>query len=538
MSYSDPKIIVDRSAEIYAQGANQLGQTMVGFVEKKYADEAVKREAETKRLDAIGLASQQSRKLADEEIEDAVKGLPRSLADQVIDKLTKGWNEAITLQRQYAIDPTKATLEDTNALRKKIINLKLEGQKHKDYYANVVADNEEVEEQKASLGTRDANWVLSGRTPLEQLQNYLRSESQMGNGLPGLRTEATDGKDASGNAQVTHTSTLDSKDPTMMKLIESNGLKVDENGIATVTSTGTLGNFKDTLTPVPVDFEATELKALEGLFKADGSLGDVAYFPETEYSDREVLNGKATERSSSRIFNEKDYLKVTKDQYESFAVGILAKDQDQQFAYLQSRLGDTIEFKDWNKKTKPERIAYISDKVKENDLKARKASMWSRVATVEEKGAGKAAEDGMIYYKSKPTSLKDLKPQNPPESTPTYFEQPEIKKVTASVNERFDGKFSFTDTGIQKFELARQGDYGDTKKQTYYYNKTEDGKIIISTDKEEILDGIASPRDTFNPRDPEALKRAKEQFGIDIPLDTSNDVERDNNIVPTFISLK
>tara|TARA_B110000495_G_scaffold32105_1_gene24853 strand:+ start:2558 stop:3877 length:1320 start_codon:yes stop_codon:yes gene_type:complete len=412
MSYSDPKIIVDRSAEIYAQGANQLGQTMVGFVEKKYADEAVKREAETKRLDAIGLASQQSRNLADEKIAEAVKGLPRSLADQVIDKLTKGWNEAITLQGQYAIDPTGATLEDRNALRKKIINLNLEGQSYKDYHAKVVADNEEVAEQKASLGTRDANWALRGNTPEEQLQTYLTSESQMGNGLPGLRTEATDGKDASGNIQVTHTSTLDSKDPTMRRLIESYGLPVDENGIATVTSARRLDNFQDTLIPVPVDFEATELKALEGLFKADGSLEDVAYFPETEYSDREVLDGKAVERSSSRIFNENDYLKVAKDQYESFAVGILAKDQDQQFAYLQSRLGDTIEFKDWNKKTVPERKAYISDKVKENDLKVRKASMWSREATPEENKTGeRVAEDGRVYYKSKPTSLIDLKPQ-------------------------------------------------------------------------------------------------------------------------------
>ena len=89
MSYSDPKIIVDRSAEIYAQGANQLGQTMVGFVEKKYADEAARNEAWKKKVDASGLSQQQEKDKANIAIAEIAGGLPTNLSDTVMDDFIK-----------------------------------------------------------------------------------------------------------------------------------------------------------------------------------------------------------------------------------------------------------------------------------------------------------------------------------------------------------------------------------------------------------------------------------------------------------------
>ena len=410
MSYSDPKIIVDRSAEIYAQGANQLSQAAVGLVEKKYAEEAAKNEAWKKKVDASGLSQQQEKDKANIAIAEMVGELPTNLSDTVMDDFIKVSNDLIERNADQALNPGKYTKEDKQDLQKEIINSKVRINRYKDFNADVAVDNEEVEAQP-DIGGPGSNYVYSGYTGEEQLAAQLRSKSWRGVINLGARTEAIPSKNANGDEQITYTTKLDSKDRTSRKLIEAYGLKVNEKGIATVTSIGGL-ELKPTLTPVPADFEVTEIKGLEGLFKADGSLGDVAYFPQTEYSETEVLNGKAIERSSSRIFNEGKYLKATQVEYESFAAGILAKDQDQQFAFLQSRLGNPMEFKNWDLKTPSERKAYISDKVKENDLKVRKASMWSREATPEENKTGeRVAEDGRVYYKSKPTSLRDLKPQ-------------------------------------------------------------------------------------------------------------------------------
>jgi hypothetical protein len=410
MSYRDPKIIVDRSAEIYAQGANQLGQAAVGLVEKKYAEQAARDEAWKKKVDASGLSQQQEKDQANIAIAEIVGGLPTNLSDTVMDDFIKVSNDLIERNADQALNSGKYTIEDKQDLQKEIIKSKVRINRYKDFNADVAVDNEEVEAQP-NIGGPGSNYVYSGYTGEEQLATQLRSKSWRGVINLGARTEAIPSKNANGDEQITYTTKLDSKDRTSRKLIEAYGLSVGEDGIATVTSTGTLGNFKDTLTPVPADFEATEIIGLEGLFKADGSLGDTAYFSQTEYSDREVLGGTATERSSSSIFNEGKYLESVQSAYDDFAADILGNPPAEQFAFLQGRLGNPIEFKDWDLKTPSERETYISDKVKDDDLKARKVGMWSRVATREEKDAGKAAGDGMIYYKSKPTSLRDLNPQ-------------------------------------------------------------------------------------------------------------------------------
>ena len=512
MSYRDPKIIVDRSAEIYAQGANQLGQAAVGLVEKKYAEQAARNEAWKKKVDASGLSQQQEKDKANIAIAEMVGELPPNLSDIAMDKFIKVSNDLIERNADQALNSGKYTTEDKQDLQKDIIKSKVEIKRYKDFAADTLADNEEVEAQP-NIGGPGSNYVYSGYTGEEQLATQLRSKSWRGVINLGARTEAIPSKNANGDEQITYTTKLDSKDRTSRKLIEAYGLKVNEKGIATVTSIGGL-ELEPTLTHVPSDFEATEIKGLEGLFKADGSLEDVAYFSQTEYSDKEVLGGKAIERSSSSIFDEGKYLESAQSAYDDFAADILGNPPAEQFAFLQGRLGNPIEFKDWDLKTPSERETYISNKVKENDLKARKASMWSRVATVEEKGAGKAAEDGMIYYKSKPTSLKDLEPQGPTESTLSYFEQPEIVAETNNINSRLDGSFNFEESSLQSFQLIRQGDHGNTRKRTYFYNKIEDGKIIISTDKKEIQAGKAPPRNTFDPNLDKDVKRAKKEFGI------------------------
>lgn len=121
-----------------------------------------------------------------------------------------------------------------------------------------------------------------------------------------------------------------------------------------------------------------------------------------------------------------------------------------------------------------------------------------------------AFEEGKLKYDAK-------KANNPSSATPTaYFNLPKISAEIDGINSRFDGDFDFESEGTQTFQLIRQGKYPDSKRQDYFYNKNKEGSVIISTVKDEIANGQALPRNTFDPANEADVKRAKEEFGIDI----------------------
>ena len=101
-----------------------------------------------------------------------------------------------------------------------------------------------------------------------------------------------------------------------------------------------------------------------------------------------------------------------------------------------------------------------------------------------------------------------------------YFEDPKIKKaVTLAENRILNPNYIFQD-GVDVLNLKRQGSLGDSVTQSYYFKRTGDGKVLISTNKVGIKDGFVPPSDTFDPAIDADVKRALEEFGI--------------NIVPTF----
>ena len=97
-----------------------------------------------------------------------------------------------------------------------------------------------------------------------------------------------------------------------------------------------------------------------------------------------------------------------------------------------------------------------------------------------------------------------------------YFATPKIAEALGIMQNKILDDTYFSDGVVDIINLKRQGKLGDSVTQTYYFTKNNDGKILISTSKEDVGNGQAKPRDTFDPANEADVKRAKEEFGIDI----------------------
>jgi len=97
-----------------------------------------------------------------------------------------------------------------------------------------------------------------------------------------------------------------------------------------------------------------------------------------------------------------------------------------------------------------------------------------------------------------------------------YFAIPKIAEALGIMQNKILNDTYFSDGVVDIINLKRQGKLGDSVTQTYYFTKNNDGKILISTSKEDVGNGQAKPRDTFDPANEADVKRAKEEFGIDI----------------------
>jgi hypothetical protein len=97
-----------------------------------------------------------------------------------------------------------------------------------------------------------------------------------------------------------------------------------------------------------------------------------------------------------------------------------------------------------------------------------------------------------------------------------YFATPKIAEALSQMQNKILNDTYFSDGGAGMINLKRQGKLGDSTTRSYYFTKNNDGKILISTSQEDIENGQAKPRDTFDPGDAKDVIRAKEEFGIDI----------------------
>jgi Na+/phosphate symporter len=141
MSYRNPEIIVDRSAEIFAQGMSNLGQTMVQGVQNIYKQREEKKIAIKKQQDAINVFTQKLRGDYNEKIGNVALGIKdKSFAEQYIAEQTSSYEDLIKDQARLAFNPGSFSKEQIADLNKRVAEVTSRDAAAKEFATNVALD--------------------------------------------------------------------------------------------------------------------------------------------------------------------------------------------------------------------------------------------------------------------------------------------------------------------------------------------------------------------------------------------------------------
>ena len=399
MSYRDPKIIVDRSAEIYAQGANQLGQTMGKFVEDSAKTKLEETGLRIKQINAIGQWGQLERDKAEATVADNASKVSPGLADQYIEMQTKRYNDLISRSVASKINGGTTSPEERDWIQKESISLKMAGATVEQFRAAYELNKQEVEENVSDgiINNPDAVW--------NSLEDKLSFNSLGGIEVPGVVSEKTlNPGESGGKFSYNIKSTIDSKTELGKSIIDAWGLPVDKKtGLATINQENLdFANLKPPITHITPALELEKLDVPNVL--KNGVVGDLAFIQQQEYTT-ESADGK-TVTTSSGIFDEVAFKKHLKGTLDAEATSVIQSNIPKgQTTYIDSRFplpdGALMTQERWDKDYPDveDRIEYISDQMFSKALNLAKNQLRSRKATPEDVEKGYATAEGLdVFY--------------------------------------------------------------------------------------------------------------------------------------------
>ena len=394
MSYRDPKIIVDRSAEIYAQGANQLGQTMGKFVDDTFKIKLEETGLRIKQINAIGQWAQAERDKSDIVIAKNAAKVAPGLSEQYIDMQTKDYNELIKRSVKAKIDPTSTSREERDWIQKQSIRLKTDG---------AVIEKMRVQNE---LNVQEANENVSDGaahpdTVWNSVEDRLSYAALNGKVSDGIKHKKSWFRGAENQLLYKIDSTIDSNTALGKKIIEAWGLKTDKDGIAIVSQDGDPANLKSPLTAVPskVEYEKNDIIG----YQKNGKLVDKAFFEHNTISKKDINGNTVT--SHNGIFDIAGYTTAVTDGMNAEAFSIVQSTPTVgQLAYINSRIplsnGNLMTKKVWEEEYPDvkDKVKYIEDRLIEDNIKFAKNQLRNRNATAEEIENGIADVEGQVWY--------------------------------------------------------------------------------------------------------------------------------------------
>tara|TARA_B110000495_G_C23012681_1_gene599187 strand:+ start:467 stop:2140 length:1674 start_codon:yes stop_codon:yes gene_type:complete len=416
MSYRDPKIIVDRSTEIYAQGANQLGQTMGKFVEDSAKTKLEETGLRIKQINAIGQWGQLERDKSETTVAKNASKVSPGLADQYIEMQTKRYNDLISRSVASKINGGTTSQEERDWIQKESMSLKMAGATVEKFRVSNELNKQEVEDNVSDgiINSPDTVW-----NSLEDKINYNSLNNIETRGVVSEKTLNTGGK----NGQFSYNikSTIDSKTELGKSIIDAWELPVDEKtGLATIDQENLdFANLKSPLTHITPALEWDKRDTINYIEK--GRLKPLAFFQDQEFATKSI-DGK-TVTYSNGIFDKGNFAtNISKGLQDEAAAIVKSNSTKGQLAYINSRIpleGEALMSKgQWDKDypNVEDKIGYIKDELLKKNLEFATNQLRSRKATPEDVEKEYATAEGLdVFYDPTVAKVVDTNVDGPTE---------------------------------------------------------------------------------------------------------------------------
>ncbi len=184
MSYRNPQIIVDRSAEIWAQGIAKVGDTIGAGITNYFKAKALAKQKKDKIDNANNKLLIQTQIKYDKDIVDQVGKVKSNVFKDLVDKnITAFGNKAMESNARLAISGVGLSREQAKEERDNVRN-------YNQYSANTIGQVNSVSENADSILKNPTDVIVSQYEPAygDDLSNLVAVNVVSGNSIPGVTT--------------------------------------------------------------------------------------------------------------------------------------------------------------------------------------------------------------------------------------------------------------------------------------------------------------------------------------------------------------
>lgn len=505
MSYRNPQIIVDRSAEIWAQGVAKLGQAIGQGLTSYFETRQKARDKKAKIDEAVNSSIIQGELKADAQITKASKSIKDvSLREQFTEQaklLANGGEDgrgAIWYNTQLQLNPPKDK-QTLKFYKDKVKEYQTYMSNSGQEIGNIMAALDEVKDLSAQQII--TNYTISGEGE-DELENLIAMRALQNKPLAGVDYSKNLIRNEDGTNSIKIEAYLDPKGATYRAwektgIIDEKGLAVGEDGKVKITwerNLSTWGENGSFVRRIPDERDRNKTMQDAQILDNKGALTKEFTRENTVTHIVTDSSGLGT-RSIQRVVNlDKLYKNQTyMAEIESQAVGIEALPEKDEIDFVRNRLGwANIKEKEYFSYTRDERLDFLKGQLKMQDLEKLGEFRKATKEDVEILNLPnlKVGDDILV------NTIKEYPYKAPPaeEDEPTKLTEGQIKRLEYREKVKYlDSRFTTENVTFgSAFELANQE--GIKAEKLYEEGNLDDpyqikvGNIIINkNDSPEII---------------------------------------------------
>jgi hypothetical protein len=523
MSYRNPQIIIDRSAEVWAQGVAKIGDVMNKGIEAYFAAKKKGEEVQKKKDEAINttmiqgdlkqsaLRNKMSKTIKDVTLQQKFTERAKLLADG------DGGDDkgAIWYNTQLTLNPPK----DKVILKEYKDKVKA----YQSYMSNsaqeigYVTSALEMTKDKSAQQLVD-NYAVAGDSNINELQNLMAMRALENKALEGFSYEKdlVYNEDGTNSLKVVGYLDKDSKTYNAWKnanAFDEDELEYDKDGRVKITwernlaKWGEEGQFVNEISPA---IDINSVMENSGLINKNGTANESLYVTPTlqqTLSNQDGTKSLTTERvlDYNKLFNNSAF----KSEIKSKAAGLDARSEKDQIDFVRNRFGwGDMKTEDFFSKSREDRLAFYEGQLEMEAVKKlgnfRKATSQD-VKTLQEVMPGIKENDPIIFKELGRRAIKPIEEGNKSEApiiAKNYIDS-FLKDPVSFLEDRFsvgeEGSFykemSFKDGLItvrppdKEFKVGKGDDaieFEEQEEKSFPINSSQGKRLLRDLIKDEV----------------------------------------------------